>query len=262
MENQSILHETRDGIASVTLNRPEVLNSFNKPMARLLQAVLAEAAADQRVRCVLLKGAGRAFCAGQDLVEAVPKDGPPAEVEEFVRHSYNPLIRAIREIEKPVVCAVGGVAAGAGANIALACDFVIASRDASFLQAFCKIGLVPDSGGTFFLPRLAGLARATAMTMLGEKLSAEEALRIGLIYKVAEPSELESEAAGLAAKLARMPTRALAFTKMALNRSLSNDLHAQLEVEAELQAAASRTDDYREGVDAFLNKRKPEFTGR
>ena len=261
MESQPILHQLREGVAEVTLNRPEVLNSFNKPMARQLQSLLAEAADDPRVRCVLLAGAGRAFCAGQDLAEAVPSQGPPADVEEIVRHSYNPLIRTLRVMEKPVVAAVQGTAAGAGANIALACDFVIAASDASFLQAFCKIGLIPDSGGTYFLPRLAGFARASAMAMLGEKLPAEEALRAGLVYKVVPPSDLAEEARQLAVRLARMPTRALGLTKIALNRSLENDLERQLEIEAELQGVASRTRDYREGVAAFLEKRKPKFTG-
>ncbi len=262
MGTESILQRTNQGVAEIQLNRPHVLNSFNRPMAIRLQEALASAGADPQVRCVLLSGAGRAFCAGQDLAEAAPADAPLANVQDIVQTSYNPIVRAIRNIEKPFVCAVNGIAAGAGANIALACDFVIAARDAGFLQAFSKIGLVPDSGGTFFLPRLIGTARATALMMLGEKLPAEEAERIGLIHRVVDPEALNEEALGLARKLAAMPTRALGLIKQALNRSLANELEAQLEVEARLQGIASSTEDYREGVEAFLGKRKPVFQGR
>lgn len=250
------------GVYRITLNRPDVLNSFNRPMARELQAALADCAADESLRAVLLTGAGRAFCAGQDLAEAAPQDAPWAEIHQIVRESYNPIIRALRKIEKPVVCAVNGVAAGAGANIALACDIVLASEKASFLQAFCHIGLIPDSGGTYFLPRLVGLARATALTMLGEKISAREAQEMGLIYKVFPAESLLEEAQKLAAHLATQPTRGLGLTKRLLNQSLVNDLETQLEMEEELQGEAGKTHDYQEGVKAFLEKRKPVFKGK
>lgn len=255
--------EVADGVATITLVRPEVLNSFNRPMARRLQEALDAAAGDEGIRAVLLTGAGRAFCAGQDLAEALPPDGSPAPpIESIVRESYNPIVRRLREIEKPIVCAVNGVAAGAGANIALACDFVLAAEQASFVQAFSKIGLIPDSGGTFLLPRLVGLARATALTMLGEKLTAAEALSLGLIYRVVPGETLLEEARALARRLAAMPTRGLGLTKRALNAGLTNDLATQLEVEAELQREAGRTEDYREGVRAFQEKRAARFVGR
>ncbi|HYD54479.1 MAG TPA: 2-(1,2-epoxy-1,2-dihydrophenyl)acetyl-CoA isomerase PaaG [Gemmatimonadaceae bacterium] len=256
-------YEVADGVATLTLDRPEVLNSFNRPMAARLQASLDRAAADEAVRALLLTGAGRGFCAGQDLAEAMPQDGgDPPTIESIVRGSYNPIVRRLRAIEKPIVCAVNGVAAGAGANIALACDFVLAAEHASFVQAFSKIGLIPDSGGTFLLPRLVGLARATALTMLGEKLTAAEALSLGLVYRVVPGDALLAEARALAGRLAEMPTRGLGLTKRALNAGLVNDLARQLEVEAELQGEAGRTEDYREGVAAFLGKRKAEFRGR
>ena len=255
--------EVADGVATITLVRPEVLNSFNRPMARRLQQALDAAAGEDGIRAVLLTGAGRAFCAGQDLAEAMPPDDSPAPpIETIVRESYNPIVRRLREIEKPVVCAVNGVAAGAGANIALACDFVLAAEQASFVQAFSKIGLIPDSGGTFLLPRLVGLARATALTMLGEKLTAADALALGLIYRVVPGESLLEEARTLARRLAAMPTRGLGLTKRALNAGLTNDLATQLEVEAELQGEAGRTADYREGVGAFLEKRAARFVGR
>lgn len=261
--NDSILTSIDDEVATVTLNRPHVLNSFNRPMAERLQSVLDELAQDEEVRSVLLKGSGRAFCAGQDLAEAVPPDGsPPVEVGDIVRSSYNPIIRRLRWLEKPVICSVQGVAAGAGANIALSCDLVVAAEDASFIQAFSKIGLIPDSGGTFFLPRLVGPARATALAFLGDKVPAVQAYQYGLIYSVSPPDELDSQSLELARRLANMPTRALALTKRALNESLQNGLEAQLELEAELQGEASRTEDYREGVAAFLEKRKPVFRGK
>src|SRR5687768_6449139 len=187
--------------------------------------------------------------------------GEEADLGRIVRESFNPVIRAIRGIEKPVVCAVNGVAAGAGANLALACDLVLASSEASFIQSFVKVGLVPDSGGTFFLPRIVGLPRATAMAMLGEKLPAARALEFGMIYRVCEPTELAGAALEVARTLASMPTRALGLTKRAFNESLTNDLETQLSLEEELQGAAGRTSDYREGVAAFAEKRKPLFTG-
>ena len=252
-----------EGVAEITLDRPAVLNSFTQPMARELQRALADAASDEVVRAVLLTGAGRAFSAGQDLAEAVPQDGSPRPaIESIVRGSYNPVVRAIRELEKPVVCAVNGVAAGAGANLALACDIVIAADSAAFIQAFCRIGLVPDTGGTFFLPRLVGPARAMALAMLGDKLSAADAQAMGLIWRVVPAAELLSVARALARHLATQPTRGLGLIKRAMHASLDNSLAEQLELEADLQAQAAATADFDEGVAAFMAKRAPVFTGR
>lgn len=262
MSYQYISFQIAQGVARITFNRPDVLNSFNRPMAKEAQDALGVCERDETVRAVLLTGEGRAFSAGQDLAEAAPKDQPWPEISDIVRGSYNPIIRAIRDLEKPVVCAVNGVAAGAAANIALACDIVLASDKASFLQAFCHIGLIPDSGGTYFLPRLAGFARASAMAMLGEKIPAHQALEWGLIYKVYPAETLMQEALKLAEHLATQPTRGLGLIKRALNQSLANDLDAQLEVEAELQAVAGKTVDCKEGIQAFLEKRKPSFVGK
>ena len=263
MTYQHVLLESDQGVATITLNRPDVLNSFNMPMAAELQHALRITAEEESVRAVLLTGAGRAFCAGQDLTEAAPSGGSPApDIAEIVRRTYNPTVRAIRALEKPVVCAVNGVAAGAGANLALACDVVLAADNASFVQAFSKIGLIPDTGGTFFLPRLVGLARATALAFLGEKLSAADAQAIGMIYRVVDAARLLDEARALARRLATQPTRGFGLTKRAFNQSLANNLDAQLEVEAELQAEAARTADFAEGVRAFLEKRQPSFAGR
>lgn len=254
--------EREHAVAIITLDRPDVLNSFNRGMAREFLAALSEAGGDAGVRAVLITGAGRGFCAGQDLAEATSAEGRGADLGEIVRAVYTPVVRAIRELEKPVVCAVNGVAAGAGANLALACDVVIASEDASFIQSFGKIGLVPDTGGTFFLPRLVGPARATALMFLGEKLTASRALEWGMIHEVVPGTVLHDTAVALARHLATMPTRALALTKKLINASLGNDLGAQLALEEELQREAGRTADYREGVAAFLEKRKPTYTGR
>lgn len=263
MSSASILYDVSDGVATITLNRPDVLNSFDAEMSRQMQWRLREASSDGAVRAVLITGAGRAFCAGQDLA-SVPLDGEEGALDlgNVVRERWNPIITLIREIEKPVVASVNGVAAGAGANVALACDIVIASTTASFIQAFSKIGIIPDSGGTFFLPRLVGLARATALTMLGDKLSATQARDWGMIWQVYAPEELAEATRTLMASLAAMPTRGLGLTKAALNRSLHNDLATQLAAEEELQRAAGLTSDFREGVQSFLEKRKPEFTGR
>jgi len=211
---------------------------------------LRRARDEVEVRCIRLRGAGRAFCAGQDLSEATPGSDSSPDLSEIVRESYNPVIRALRKIEKPVVCGVNGVAAGAGANLALACDIVIASSAASFIQSFAKVGLIPDSGGNYFLPRLVGLARASAMKMLGEKISAAQALEFGMIYKVCEPAELAAAALTVARTLAELPTRALGLTKRGFNESFANDLDAQLDAEEELQGIAGRTADFREGVAA------------
>jgi 2-(1,2-epoxy-1,2-dihydrophenyl)acetyl-CoA isomerase len=254
-----IKFEIDGAIGKITLNRPDVLNSFNRQMAMEVQNALDDCRESTHIRAVYITAEGRAFCAGQDLAEAIAPDGPA--MKTIVDEHYNPIIKRIREIEKPVICAVNGVAAGAGANIALACDIVLAGASASFIQAFSKIGLVPDSGGTFFLPRLVGLQRATAMMMLGEKIKAEQALQFGMIYKVCEDAKLQEEAMAVTKMLAAMPTRGLGLTKRALNSSLGNNLDQQLQLEGVLQAEAGKTHDYSEGVNAFLEKRQPVFKG-
>ncbi|MBL1213494.1 MAG: 2-(1,2-epoxy-1,2-dihydrophenyl)acetyl-CoA isomerase [Ignavibacteriae bacterium] len=245
----------------IQLNRPAVFNSFNKQMAIEFQQALTEAEKNKANRAILITGSGKAFCAGQDLLEAAPPGKELADLGKIIDECYNPIIKLIRSIEKPIVCAVNGIAAGAGANIALACDIVIAAESAAFLQAFSKIGLVPDSGGTYFLPRLVGLPRATALMMLGEKLSANHALAMGMIYKVFPDAVLEEESLKLTAGLAAMPTKALGLTKIALNESFNNNLSQQLDLEKTLQVEAGNTHDYKEGVQAFLEKRKPDFKG-
>jgi 2-(1,2-epoxy-1,2-dihydrophenyl)acetyl-CoA isomerase len=255
----SLLFHIKNNIAFITLNRPEKLNAFNREMALLLQEKLDECASLHEVRAVHLTGAGKGFCAGQDLAEITAPGNQG--LERLLAEQYNPLVTRIRNLPKPVVAAVNGVAAGAGANIALCCDIVVAAQSASFVQAFSKIGLIPDSGGTWFLPRLVGWQKATALAMLGEKISAAEAERMGMIYKVYEDADLGNASTGLAAKLAQLPTRALALTKHALNYSSTNTLEAQLLLEDELQQKAAGTADYREGVQAFLEKRVPLFKG-
>jgi 2-(1,2-epoxy-1,2-dihydrophenyl)acetyl-CoA isomerase len=253
--------ECADSIGRITLNRPDVLNSFNLEMARELQDALGHAARRDDVRALLLTGAGRAFCAGQDLAAVPLERGELPELGATVRAQYNPIIRAIRNIEVPVVCAVNGIAAGAGASVALACDIVLASSEAVFVLSFCKIGLVPDSGATFFLPRLTGLARAAGLMLLGEKVTATQARDWGLIWDICEPAQLPERAEYLATALAALPTKALGLIKRALDASLGNGLDAQLEIEADLQTAAGRTEDFLEGVRAFREKRKPNFKG-
>ena len=257
-----ILFTVADRVATITLNRPEVLNSFRRSMARELLDALDRVRGDDDVRSVVLTGSGRGFCAGQDLAEAAPKDQPIPDLGAIVRDSYNPVIRAIRKLEKPVLCAVNGVAAGAGANLAFACDIVFASSAATFIQSFAKIGVIPDSGGTFILPRIVGLHRATIMTMLAEKMSAEQAREWGLVYMITEPEALIETVVGTARQLASQPTRALGLIKRGFNKSLGVDLDDQLDFEEELQREAGATADYAEGVRAFLEKRKPVYDGR
>jgi 2-(1,2-epoxy-1,2-dihydrophenyl)acetyl-CoA isomerase len=255
-----IVKELINGVCRITLNRPAVFNSFNKTMALQLQDVLDDCAVNPEIRAVLLRGEGKAFCAGQDLAEAMDPEGP--ELRTIVRDHYNPIIIKIRELEKPVIAAVNGVAAGAGANIALACDIVVAKKSASFIQAFSKIGLIPDSGGTYFLPRLVGMQKAMALMMTGDKVSADEAERMNMIYKVFEEESFEDEAMKLAENLAAMPTRGLGLTKKAVNLGLFNSLEDQLDVEESLQTEAGETDDFTEGVNAFIQKRPAVFKGR
>lgn len=251
-----------NGIMTITLDRPEKYNSFTDPMALEMQDALKKAESDD-VRCVIINANGKAFCAGQDLPEVIERAKDDVyTLADTVRTTYNPIIRAIRKLKKPVVCAVQGTAAGAGANIAFSCDIVIASHNAQFVQAFSKIGLIPDSGGTFFLPRIIGLARTNAMYLLDEKLSAEKAVEIGLIYKAVSHVKLEEETKSIAKKLASMPTKGFGLYKQAINQTFENDLDQQLSLEADLQSLAGKTDDYREGVDAFLKKRQPDFKGK
>lgn len=259
--NQHISTSLENKILTITLDRPKKYNSFIESMAQQLQSALEDADENDEVRCILLTGNGKAFCAGQDLPEVVDK-GEDYELGDTVRVSYNPIIKAVRHLEKPVVCAINGTAAGAGANIAFACDIVLASKEAVFVQSFSKIGLIPDSGGTFFLPRLVGLQRANAMYLLDEKISPKKAEEIGLIYKAVEADSLMNEAQRICQKLAQMPTKGFGLYKRAINQSLSNNLDEHLELEADLQTEAGKTHDYHEGVQAFLEKRKPEFEGK
>lgn len=256
-----ILSSLDQNVLTVTLNRPEKYNSFTESMALELQEILQKAESDD-VRCVILKATGKAFCAGQDLPEVIERaKDSNYELADTVRTTYNPIIRAIRKLKKPVVCAVQGTSAGAGANIAFACDIVIASNEAVFIQAFSKIGLIPDSGGTWFLPRLVGLARTNAMYLLDEKISAQQAIDLGLIYKAVNRDNLEEETNKIANKLAQMPTKGFGIYKRAMNETFSNSLDQQLELEAKLQTEAGKTADYKEGVEAFLEKRNPEYKG-
>jgi len=260
MSNNSIELKIENNVAWISLNRPEVFNSFNREMALSLQTVLDNCNDDSNVRAIVISGNGKAFCAGQDLKEVTDPDLNPG-FRKILEEHYNPIIQKIRTIEKPIIGAINGVAAGAGANIALACDIAVASEHASFIQAFSKIGLIPDSAGTFFLPRLIGFQRATALMMLGDKVTADEALQMGMIYKIFPVSFFNEEVMTLATTLANMPTKALGLTKRLLNQSMTNNLEQQLALESDLQIEASSSNDYKEGVTAFMEKRKPEFDG-
>jgi len=248
-----------DGVALITLNRPDKLNSFNEAMAYEVQSALDYCMDDSAVRCVLITGAGRAFCAGQDLEEAIAPNS--ASIEEHVEAKYNPMVRKIRAIKKPVIAAVNGVAAGAGANLAYCCDIIVAAESAKFIQSFINIGLIPDTGGTYFLPRMVGMHKATAMMMLGDKMTAQESKELGIVYQVFPNEELMDGAMELAKRMALMPTKGIGLIKKALNMSLRHDLDQQLEVEMDLQGRAGRTEDNAEGINAFLEKRKPVFRG-
>jgi 2-(1,2-epoxy-1,2-dihydrophenyl)acetyl-CoA isomerase len=262
MSDPSVIVEASNGCRAITLNRPDRLNSFNEEMHRALMSALVEAEKDPECRAILLTGAGRAFCAGQDLTDRVFEPGVVPDLKQTIERYYNPLIRKIRDLEKPIVCAVNGTAAGAGANLALACDLVLAARSAKFIQAFAKIGLVPDTGGTWLLPRLVGRARARGLVLLAEPLAAEDAERWGMIWKAVDDQQLMNEATRLAVRLATQPTVGLGFSKRALDAAELNSLDDQLDLERDLQGEAGRTPDYMEGVTAFFEKRPPKFTGR
>ena len=263
MSQPSILLEIDQGVALLTLNRPDNLNSFNAEMHDQMRAALSQVRKDASVRALVITGSGRGFCAGQDLGDrnVAATDAAP-DLGESIEKRYNPMLRTLRDLPLPVICAVNGVAAGAGANIALACDITLAARSASFIQAFCKIGLIPDSGGTWTLPRLVGSARARAMALLGDKISAEQAESWGMIWRCVDNEQLMEEAMKLARHLATQPTKGLALIKRALNASANNTFDEQLDLERDLQRLAGRTEDYREGVAAFMEKRQPSFKGQ
>jgi 2-(1,2-epoxy-1,2-dihydrophenyl)acetyl-CoA isomerase len=259
--SNSILLNIENNVAYITLNRPEVFNSFNREMALRLQDTFDACEANDEIRAIVLSGNGKAFCAGQDLKEIINPELNPG-FKKILEEHYNPIILRIRNINKPIIAAVNGVAVGAGANIALACDIVVADENASFIQAFSKIGLIPDSAGTFFLPRLIGFQKASALMMLGDKISAQEAERLGMIYKYVSSEEFEETIQKLALKMAQMPTEALGLIKQTLNKSLTNNLKEQLDLEAKHQIEAAETEDFNEGVTAFIEKRKPTFKGK
>ena len=263
MSEPSILLEINEGVALLTLNRPANLNSFNAEMHQQMRDALNQVRKDASVRALVITGAGRGFCAGQDLSDrnvAATSEAP--DLGESIEKRYNPMLRTLRDLPLPIICAVNGVAAGAGANIALACDITLAARSASFIQAFCKIGLIPDSGGTWTLPRLAGMARAKGMALLGDKIPAEQAESWGMIWQCVDDEKLMEETMKLARHLATQPTKGLALIKRAMNASANNTFDEQLDLERDLQRLAGRTEDYREGVAAFMEKRQPSFKGQ
>ncbi|HCX20596.1 MAG: 2-(1,2-epoxy-1,2-dihydrophenyl)acetyl-CoA isomerase [Flammeovirgaceae bacterium] len=257
----AVLFDVKDNIATITLNRPEAYNSVNTALAHGLIDALQQCKDDDTIRTIVLTGSGKAFCAGQDLKEVTTPELNPG-FDTLMKDHYEPIVHLLREIEKPIIAKVNGVAAGAGANFALACDIIVAVEHAVFIQAFSAIGLIPDSGGTYTLPRAVGMAKATALAMLGDKVSAEEAERIGMIYKYFSAETFEEEVQAIAKKLADMPTKGLGLTKLALNQSLKNSFDQQMLLETDLQLKAASTEDYNEGVAAFVEKRKPEFKGR
>lgn len=259
-DEKTLTVESHEGVATLTLNRPAVLNAMNREMSGELVAALRRIEGDDSVRAIVLTGAGRAFCAGQDLAAAIPKGDERPDLGAIVKAVYTPVIRAIRTIEKPVVAAVNGIAAGAGAQLALLCDIVVAAPTASFVWSFTKIGVIPDTGGTFLLPRMVGLQRASALTMLHDKVTAEQAREWGLVYTVGDPVLAEAQA--IAGRLAKMPTRAMGLTKRGFNHSLGLDLEEAMAFEESLQREAGMSGDYKEGVQAFLEKRQPVYTGR
>jgi 2-(1,2-epoxy-1,2-dihydrophenyl)acetyl-CoA isomerase len=253
MSNKSIELKIENSVAWIYLNRPEVFNSFNREMALLFQSTIDNCANDEKVRAIVITGNGKAFCAGQDLKEVTDPELNPG-FRKILEEHYNPIIKKIRSIEKPIIAAVNGVAAGAGANIALACDVVVATESSSFIQAFSKIGLIPDSAGTFFLPRLIGFQKASALMMLGDKVTAQDALQMGMIFKIYPTGLFEEEVMSLASTLAQMPTKAIGLTKRLLNQSMTNNLEQQMALESDLQIEASSSNDYKEGVTAFVEK--------
>lgn len=256
----TVLLVKENGVGYITLNRPDKYNSFNREMALALQAALDDCGADDAVRCICITGAGKGFCSGQDLAEAT--NPSPEDFERLVREHYNATITRLRQIEKPIIAAVNGVAAGAGANIALACDIVLATNSASFIQAFSKIGLIPDSGGTWFLPRLIGMQRAAALMFTGDKVTAQDAVAMGMIYKAFSDEDFVIEVRKMAESMAQMPTLGIGLTKRLLNHSFSNSIEQQLAMEKEVQVQAGSSYDFKEGVQAFLEKRKPQFKGK
>jgi len=258
-EFKNIIFSIENEVAKISLNRPEVLNSFNYQMADEVIMAFMHCKENNKIRAIILTGEGRAFCAGQDLEEATGENAP--SIDKIIAHTYNPILKAIRNIEKPVICAVNGVAAGAGANLAIACDITIANESSKFIQSFTTIGLIPDSGGTFFLPRLIGHQKASMLMFSGDKISAKEAEDMGLIYKCVTEKELQIVASDIANRLAKRPTKSIGLTKKLLNSSFSNNLNSQLDLEKEYQAISAQTNDHIEGIKAFFEKRKPNYKG-